>query len=52
MMLCVILPILLIVGHSVGAGGFSFAYTGSRTKYTLLIKEVPLLFSTKYRTSK
>jgi hypothetical protein len=31
-MLCIILPMLLIVGHIVSAGGFSVGYTGSHTK--------------------
>lgn len=31
-MLCIILPMLLIVGHIVCAGGISVGYTGSHTK--------------------
>ena len=31
-MLCIILPVLLIVDHIVGAEGFSIGYTGSHTK--------------------
>ena len=31
-MLCIILPMLLIVGHIMGAAGFSVGYTSTHTK--------------------